>query len=188
MLLADGIQLAYERKWAMINTFTAQFILPQKLKEKTTNGFFLENDDLNLSIVSFTTPDFTNDPIEAYIANRWIIQNGKDSLYRYTITFRDYDQFKLYSTFMEIYNLTKDNYFDDIAIMISIIKDPDWYNETPRVLFEFGGTLIEGVSNLSFSNDTENQIAEFTISCKCTKPIVNPKGDAPPPDGLGFSF
>lgn len=173
MDLASGIQIAYQRKWAMINTFTVQFILPEKLKQLLPNTVFLEQDELNVSISSFTTPDFTNDPIESYIANKWVIQNGRDSLYRFSITFKDYDQFLLYRSFMKIYNLTKDNYFDDVAMSLNIFKDADWYSEFDILLFEFRGTLIEGISNLSFSNDTENQIGEFTASFKCTTPIID---------------
>jgi hypothetical protein len=173
MNLSRGIQLAYERHWSMINTFNVQFILTEKLKELAPNSEILEKDELNISIVSFQTPDFTNDPIESYIANKWIIQNGKDSLYRFTVTFRDYDQFKLYRIFMQIYNLIKDNYFDDMALSINVYKEADWYNEeSQKPFFELNGTLIEGVSNLSFSNDTENQIGEFTVSFKCTKPLI----------------
>jgi len=179
MDLASGITLAYERRWSMINTFTVQFAFNgEKLKTIVTGLDDLETDDINVSVVSVTTPDFTNDPIESFIANRWVIQNGKDSLYRFTITFKDFDSFNLYKKFMQIYKATKDNYFDDISMTVIITKDADWLGEdNESVLFTFNKTLIEGVSNLSFSNDTENQIAEFTVSFKCTQPLI---GDESP--------
>lgn len=166
--LADAINDAYNRRWSMINTFTAEIHLPSYLRSKV--GSF--DEDINLNIVSVTTPDFTNDPIEVFVANRWVIQNGKDSLYRFTITFRDHDQMSLYKKFMRIYNLTKENYFDDIKMNIVINKDPDWANESDKKFMHLWGVLVEGVSNLSFSNDTENQIAEFTVSFKCNSPVV----------------
>lgn len=164
--LTDAIQLAYQRQWSMINTFTVQLIMTDKLTAKV--GAF--GDDINLNIISLQTPDFTNDPIEVFVANQWVIGNGKDSLYRFSITFRDHDQMSLYRKFLKIYNMTKDNYFSDMQMQVIVDKDGDWLNEDSRRLFEFNGTLIEGVSNLSFSNDTENQIAEFTVSFKCTTP------------------
>lgn len=166
--LADAINDAYSRRWSMINTFTAEIHLPPYLSGKV--GPF--DEDINLNIVSVTTPDYTNDPIEVFVANRWVIQNGKDSLYRFTITFRDHNQMSLYKKFMRIYNLTKENYFDDIKMNIVINKDPDWADESDKKIMHFWGVLVEGVSNLSFSNDTENQIAEFTVSFKCNNPVV----------------
>jgi len=172
MKLADGIKQAYERKWSMINTFNVEItIVPEGLG--TVIGQF--SDDVNLNIISVTTPDFTNDPIEAWIGNRWFIANGKDALYRYSITFRDQDQLSLYRKFIKAYNYTKTNYFEHSRMEIRIVKDADWGNETNNMFMELNGSLIESVSNLSFSNDTENQIAEFTVNFKCVEPIVKSK-------------
>lgn len=169
MKLSTGIVQAYERQWSMINSFTIQINLSAALQEIV--GSF--TDDINLNIVSATTPDFTNDPIEAYIGGKWYIANGKDQLYRFTITFRDQNQMKLYRTFLKIYDYTKYNYFDDSKMSIIYNKDADWANESELQIVEFNGVLIEAVSNLSFSNDTENQIAEFTVSFKCNETNIN---------------
>lgn len=168
MKLDRAVIEAYNRQWSMINTFTVEFHLPPSLIDLV--GQF--TDDINLNIISVTTPDFANDAIESFIANRWFIQNGKDTLYRFSMTFRDHDQMSLYRKFMKIYNYAKEHYFDDIAITINILKDGDWYNEEDKLLMSFEGTLVEAVSNLSFSNDTENQIAEFSVSFKSNKPTV----------------
>lgn len=168
MKLSDGIQLAYQRKWSMINTFTVQFILPNPLVDLV--GEFGE--DTNLSIIGVQTPDFTNDPIEAFIANRWVIHNGKDALYRFSMTFRDYDQMSLYRRFMKIYNSTKENFFDDVSMRVIVEKDGDWNSEKSKKLMNFGGCLVEGVSNLAISNDSESQVAEFTVNFKCTSAAV----------------
>ncbi|UOK16786.1 hypothetical protein [Vibrio phage phiKT1024] len=169
MKISDGIKQAYDRQWSMINTFTVQINTPPAVQSEV--GTF--TDDINLNIISVSTPDFVNDPIEAFIANRWFIHNGKDQLYRFSITFRDQNQMSLYRSFLKIYNMSKTNYFDDVAMSIIISKDADWFNESDKILMELGGTMIEGISNLDFSNDTENQIAEFTISFKSTTPIIN---------------
>jgi len=166
--LDQAVVEAYNRQWSMVNTFTVQIDLSPELTD-LVGGF---RDDLNLSIISITTPDFVNDPIESFIANRWFIQNGRDALYRYNITFRDYDQMNLYKKFMKIYNFTKTNYFNKASMNIHITKDGDWFNELDKKFLELDGTLVEAVSNISFSNDTENQIAEFTVSLKCNKPSL----------------
>jgi len=71
MKLSTAIQQAYRRKWSYINSFTVQIILPVHL----INAVGSFDDDLNLNIISVTTPDFTNEPIEVFVANRWIIHN-----------------------------------------------------------------------------------------------------------------
>lgn len=175
MNLANGIIEAYQRKWSMINTFNVQFTLTPILVDKIG----LIDDNVNLNIVSFETPDITNDPIESFIANRWFIQNSRDILYRFSCTFRDEDQLNLYRKFWGIYEFTKDNYFDDSKMDIKIFKNPDWYNEEDLSFMNLNGVLIESVSNLSFNNTTENQIAEFTVSFKATEIQINkPKMNA----------
>lgn len=168
MNLDRAVVDAYNRQWSMVNTFTVEFHMPPALIDLVGQFY----DDINLNIISVTTPDFTNDPIESFIANRWFIQNGKDTLYRFSMTFRDHDQMSLYRRFMKIYNYAKENYFDDIAMTIIISKDGDWHNEEDKILMTLEGTLVEAVSNISFSNDTESQIAEFTVSFKSNKPTV----------------
>lgn len=168
MRLSDGIQEAYNRRWSMINSFTVQIILSNYLTSKV--GTF--GDEINLNIINVTTPDLSNEPIEIFAANRWIIQNGKDTLYRFSITFRDEKQMNLYRKFMRIYSETKENYFDDVQSTVLLYKDADYKDESDQLFMSFGGTIVEGVSNLSFSNDTESQIAEFTVSFKCNNPTI----------------
>jgi hypothetical protein len=169
MKLSDGIKKAYDTQWSMVNTFTVQIDVPLFFVDEDIDFF---GDELNLNVISVQTPDFTNDPIEVYIANKWVIQNGKDALYRFSITFRDQDQMSLYKKFMKMYELTKDSYFDEVAMTIHIRKDADWSNEEEKPLMKFEGVLIEAVSNLALSNDTENQIAEFTVNFKSNSPYV----------------
>jgi hypothetical protein len=171
MKLSDGIQRAYNTKWSMINTFTVKITAAEKMVNAKKITQF---DDINMNIVSIETPQFTNNPIQSFVANRWRIHNGHDSLYQFTITFRDQDQMSLYRKFMSIYGFTKENYFDDCKLNIKISKDADWVDEADSLLFEFDGCLIEAVSQLSFSNNTENQIAEFSVSFKCNSAIVVP--------------
>lgn len=169
MKVSDGIKQAYQRQWSMINSFTVQFNFTPALISQV--GVF--TDDINLNIKSLNTPDFVNDPIESFIANKWFIHNGKDQLYRFSMTFIDQNQMSLYRNFLKIYDMTKTNYFDDVAMSIIVSKDADWFNESDSTLMELSGVLVEGVSNLAFDNETENQIAEFTVSFKAT--TVNTK-------------
>lgn len=168
MKLADAVKQAYERKWSMVNTFTVQ--IEPSTQMANAVGWFTE--DINLNVISLNTADFTNDPIESFVANKWLIYNGKDQLFRFNMTFRDQNQMALYKVFCRMYAYTRENYFDDSAMTIKIYKDADWYNETDLQFISYEGVLIESVSNVSFSNSTENQIAEFTVNFRCDTALV----------------
>lgn len=171
MKLKDGITKAYETHWSMINTFTVSFNFGRNLNMQSLLKTKFD-DSLNLHIVSLTTPDFQNTPIETFIGNRWRIQNGRDELYKFSITFRDKDQMRIYKSFHNLYKETKEQYFDNCSFSVIIYKDADYYNENDRKFMELNGTIIESVSQLQFSNDTQNQIAEFTVNFKCVSPNI----------------
>ena len=171
MKLKDGITKAYETHWSMINTFTVNFNFGKNMNmQRLLKTKF--DDSLNLHIVSLTTPDFQNTPIETFIGNRWRIQNGRDELYKFGITFRDKDQMRIYKSFYNLYKETKEQYFDNCCFSVTIYKDADYYSENDRKFMELNGTIIESVSQLQFSNDTQNQIAEFTVNFKCVSPNI----------------
>ena len=171
MKLKDGITKAYETHWSMINTFTVNFNFGRNLNiEYLLKTPF--DDSINLHIVSLTTPDFQNTPIETYVGNRWRIQNGRDELYKFSITFRDKDQMKLYTAFYNLYKETKEQYFDNCSFIVTIYKDADYFSESDKKFMELKGTIVESVGQLQFSNDTQNQIAEFTVNFKCVQPNI----------------
>ena len=171
MKLKDGITKAYETHWSMINTFTVQF----DFGANTILDMLVEtdfDDALNLNIVSINTPSFQNTPIESFVGNKWRIQNGRDELYKFSITFRDKDQMSLYKSFYNIYKETKEQYFDNICFTVRIKKDADYYDEYDKDFMVLNGTLVDSVSQLQFSNDTQNQVAEFSVDFKCVSPNI----------------
>jgi hypothetical protein len=171
MKLKDGITKAYETHWSMINTFTVEFQFGNNVYMERLSRIKFD-DSINLNIVSVTTPDFQNTAIESFVGNRWRIQNGRDELYKFSITFRDRDQFKLYTAFYNLYRETKEQYFDNCSFSVIIYKDADYYNESDRKFMELNGTIIESVGQIQFSNDTQNQIGEFTVDFKCVSPNI----------------
>lgn len=169
--LKDAISKAYSTNWSMANTFTVIFSFEDNPEIK---GFLRTDFDesINLNIVSIQTPDFTNNVIESFVGNRWRIHNGRDELYKFSITFRDKDEMGLYRSFYHLYRDTREQYFDKCKFKISLYKDKDNGSNGKRLFMEFGDTIIDSISNLSFSNDTQNQIVEFTVNFKCIKPVV----------------
>lgn len=173
MKFADSIREALDTKWSYINTFDVSFEIPYALQLASGWDNSKDGRNINLHVVSIDTPQFTNSPIEVFVGNRWAIHNGRDELYRFSITFRDRDQMDLYRKFVKMYKVTKDLFFDDAKLSIRLSKDADWMTEVDKKLFTFEDTLIESVSSLNFSNTTENQIAEFTVNFKTTTPNIH---------------
>ena len=56
---------------------------------------------------------------------------------------------------------------------IKIYKDADWHNENNVPFMTFNGTLIESISNISFNNENENEIDEFTVNFKSNAMTVH---------------
>ena len=172
MKFADGLLKAYETKWSFVNTFTVQFHIPDTLKKASGWNDEIDGRDINLHIVNINTPQFTNQNIETFIANRWVMHNGRDELYRFEVTFRDKDQMSLYRKFLRMYQATREDYFDNVKMAIQLMKDGDYYSEINDTMFYFDETLIDSISQLQFSNDTENQVAEFTVAFKTRSPFL----------------
>jgi len=175
MKFADGLIKAYETKWSYINTFSVQFTWSDEVKNMIgwTSG---DDYNINLNIINIDTPEFTNQNIEAYIGDRWVIHNGRDELYRFSMTFRDQDQLKYYKMFTTVYLLQKSSYFDDVKSVITLNKDADYIGEMDNTIFQFNDVMIDAVSQLQFNNTTEAQIAEFSVTFKCSSPELNISG------------
>lgn len=170
MNVADEVRRAYEVKWSFINTFTVQILFSNNIKKFIGWDDKIHGEQVNLNIVSIDTPQYTNSNIEAYVGGRWRIHNGRDELYKFSITFRDQDQMLFYRKFLIAYLYQRTMYFDDIKMQIILSKDADYYSEKDMKLFTFEDVFIESISQLQFSNVAESQIAEFTVNFKCVTP------------------
>jgi len=173
MDFAKGLVKAYQTKWSYINSFNVQITFADQIKRFIDWDDAVEGRDINLNIVSLDTPQFTNQPIEVYVGDRWKIHNGRDEMYTFTMTFRDQDQMNFYKKFLAAYLFQKTNWFDDVKMQITVWKDADYEGETHKKLFDFNDVMIAGVSQLQFNNTTEAQIAEFNIDFKCAMPLID---------------
>lgn len=172
MRFADGIVNSYKKKWSFMNSFRVNFNFTDTLKNVSGWRDDTHGRDITLNIINITTPQFTNQPIEVFVANKWVIGNGRDELYRFSITFRDYNQMELYSMFLKMYQRTKNDYPSNVMLSINLYKDADYFSEEELKLFTFEETMIEAVSQLTFDNTAENQIAEFSVQFKSTTPLL----------------
>ena len=59
-------------------------------------------------------------------------------------------------------------------MQVKILKDSDWYGEpVTKEFMTFEGTMIENISNVSFNNENENEIVEFSVNFKANVMIVH---------------
>lgn len=158
MDLSTMVSKAYATDWTKINNFGI-----------TLHGVINVKDDtnLNLALISCDVPPLTTAPMETYLGGKWYIANGRPDLARVTLTFRDYDQMTLYKQFTGAFEKSLAYYTDDVNIAgvlnVYLGKGEGVGGE---LFAKFTNLLIENVSQLSFSNTTENQIAEFSVTLR----------------------
>jgi len=189
--ISQTISDSLETKWSYINQFDVTFTLPQALATKIakksvsdtkiTNIKAITGNDISKNIISVDTPQFSSQNIESFTGGKWYFHNGKTEMLRFSITFKDYNSLHLYQAFITLFEIQKTNYFDDVAISVVInyladsgfssvnydIDESSTYaNPTKIKILEFDKVLIDSVSQVQFSHNTENQIAEFTVQFK----------------------
>lgn len=164
MLMSDVVDKVHDVKWSFNNSFSLAITAP---RFQIGNPSFTFDENINLNVVSIQTPDISSDPVDVFVNSRWYTQIGRNALYRFSITFRDQDQLSLYKKFLQIYFTQKNNYPEDVGLGIVIYKDADWMGQTSKFAFSYETCLIEGISNVDLNNESETQIAQFTVSFKC---------------------
>jgi len=159
MNLDKMVTLAYKTKWDKINNYTFQITGKQvELFNKFPPG------TLNLALKSVTIPPLNIAPIETYMGGQWFYTNGRPDMARVELTFRDFGSFSIYKAFTNLYEKCLIMYPDEVYINIMISQDGPTGDEIK--LIEIRDVLIENVSQLNFSSETENQIAEFSVTVR----------------------
>lgn len=163
MNLHDGILKAYETKWSFSNNFTVLFVFNSEITYSVSN---LDQNELNLNIISFTSPQFVNTPQDIWIGNKWKTFNTRDQIYRFTIKFRDCDNLKIYRSFLELYLESKEQFFNTVKFNVYVYKNADHVDDEDKLLYNFSEVLVEQISDISFSNEDQNKIVEFDVTFK----------------------
>lgn len=169
MLLHEMIQQAYNTKWDYTNNFVIQINQsPNSVQFHRT--FFEIGELINLHIQNVELPDLTGQAIEHYSIDRWNVALGPDMPYRFTITFNDSDDMRLWKSFMRQYELTKLNYFDDSKLEVSVFNASDYHeDEYGQHIVTFREAIIESVGRFPLSNEEEAKIVKFTVGFKQTR-------------------
>ena len=171
MKLSNIIETVKSTHWTQINNFyiNIQFVPngnnsgPIKFS-KMCGWDSITMEELNASLISVNTPQFQNALVSQYVQYEWRFAQGRDQLYRFSMTFRDFDQMKLYDIFKTLYLKGKQQYYDNIKMNIQIIADKDIGIANAMPIYQTSTAIIESVSQLQFSHNTENQIAEFSVN------------------------
>lgn len=171
--LKAQIMEAHSAKWSMINNFTIQMSLGGKLlAAASVNSELFAVDKFNIVCKGMDLPQLSYSPVETYQGDQYKMTLGKQEAYRWNMSFRDRDQLIYWRSFCKLWQAEKFMYPEDIGITISVFKDPDYYKEGDLKVSEYRLCQIESVSNVQYSQDTEAQIAEFTVQMKSPKAIV----------------
>lgn len=172
MKFYDAVPEAYVRRWSYISNFTVHFFMAPALDNicKWSERF---GSDVDLNIKDISVPQWGMGLFEEIIADRRVLAYDKFENFSVSITFRDQDQMALYRTLARAFAASRSMYADDCACTITLIKDADYKGEADKKLITFNHCLMTAISQLSFSNETKNQIAEFSVEFACIKPIVH---------------
>jgi hypothetical protein len=165
--LASMVLKAYNTKWTYINNFTVQFHAGDTLwgTAGCDNRSVLEGDDLNLYIKGINTPQMSYNVIQEYVGAQYFTATGKkEPVSGLSISFRDYNQCSLYRSFCKLWQAQDLLYLDEIGMSIDVYKDADYASEGLKHFLHFPELVIESVSQMQWSNETESQIAEFDVS------------------------
>ena len=77
---------------------------------------------------------------------------------------RDYNQLSIYKQFIKIWRNQLYKYYDDYKFSIEVIKEPDYPDESEKVILTAKECYIHTVDALQLDNENENQIFEFTVN------------------------
>lgn len=165
MAIKDTVTDMLDLNWTLTNSFTVYIDLDVR-----RNMLFPAISNLKEAcVINVKTPDFSADPVDHFTMNRWFPNIGRSAMARFTITFRDYERFELYSQFVLLYRYCQSNYPDDAMFSVSIAKPDDWGDKSSINVFKYHKCIVDGVSNIDLNSSSEGQIAEFMVSFKCQR-------------------
>lgn len=160
--LHDAISNIYNTKW----TLNTNFYLDMTPHDDNTlwGDLGLKDIDLNLYLKSIELPQYgTNTVIEEFINDRYRIAQGVYDVAQITLSFKDFDSFILYKTFLKYLTNSRNKYFNDISFNIDIYKLPDYPGEETKKIMTIEKCIIKYVSKITLSNESEAQIGEFDV-------------------------
>ena len=127
-----------------------------------------EPDDLTLSCTGMQLPELAGETIEDWIGEQWRYAPGRIAAPTVSITFKDYDNFKLYRAFTHAMQVFTRMYPKDQEFSILIETADDFDINTLIPVAEVSGCLLTTVGGSTLENSATSSIAEVTITAKAT--------------------
>ena len=168
-MLSDLVSKIYKTKWSQINNFEVEINAIGKDAVSKVSKYKIPFKDCRLAIKNFNMPQLSHDIIETFVADNYMRAVGKPNLLTFSFTVRDFDQMKMYRAFSILYAAQKITYPEDSYLTVKVIKKADYLNQSDIVIATFEKCLIDSVSQVQFSNETEAQIVEFDVEMTATK-------------------
>lgn len=136
----------------------------------------IDNERLSLHLVSFTPPQLSYSALQTYTGGRFASNTGIPNEFSFSATFNDSNQLEFYRLFSTQFREQFYRYFDDYTFNVFLSKDSDYadkyHNDTKGFdrwsdksvpLMSLKRCRISSISPVLFNNETENQIAQFTV-------------------------
>ena len=164
--LHDAISKIQETRWTFTNNFNVQFLFDGDNKLARHCG--LDGLDINLYIKECKIPQIgTSNLIEKFTLDRPRIAMGAWECTVFDFTFKDFDNLDLYKRFVAYVAGERYTYFDQYKFKIKVMKLGDHYGDEPeKHVLTLDNCYITTVSQITFSNDTEAQVLEFSVQIK----------------------
>ena len=168
-MLSNLVSKIYKTKWSQINNFEVEINAIGSDAKAKVQKFKIPFKDCKLSIKNFNMPQLSHDAIESFSADTYMRAVGKPNLLTFSFTVRDFDQMKMYRAFSILYAAQKITYPEDSFLTLKVIKKADYINESDITIATFEKCLIDSISQVQFSNETEAQIVEFDVEMTATR-------------------
>ena len=159
MNISDLSNNINSKNWTLTDNFTIQI-------DNDIQGNRITQEDWNISTISVSLPELSAGESEAILGGEYRLNSKIQDLFRFTITFRDYDQLKIRSYFENKFILQQLEYPDAISTNIRIDYVEDYGKSEGIKIFETSA-LITNISGTTFNN-SESNIQEFTVSFSST--------------------
>lgn len=168
-MLSNLVSKIYNTKWSQVNNFEVEISAIGKDAVSKVSKYKIPFKDCRLAVKNFNMPQLSHDVIETFVADNYMRAVGKPNLLTFSFTVRDFDQMKMYRAFSILYAAQKITYPEDSYLTVKVIKKADYINESDITIATFEKCLIDSISQVQFSNETEAQIVEFDVEMTATK-------------------
>lgn len=128
---------------------------------------------LTACITSISLPDINVTPIEGYIGEEWRFASGRLENYLITITFKDYNNFKLYKIWSDALQKFLREYPDDQKINIVVRTADDFSPTGLSKIVEYKDAILSTVSGPTLDNSAIASVAEFSVTLKASYVVTS---------------